>query len=309
MTRILVVDDSVVERTLASRLLAEHWDVEECASADEALFSCDMVPVDLVVTDLCMPERDGLELLRELQQRHPLIPVVVMTGYGSEEIAVKALQEGAAGYVTKRRLTGDLADVTERVLDAAHRSRHRTELLRLITRQSLAFELDNDQRRISPLVHYVTDLCLRLGIVSEHDRVRIAIALEEALLNAIIHGNLEVGSELREECGNTYVRLIARRKSHPRYGARRVRVECDLTPEEARIVIRDEGPGFDVSTLPDPRDPARIALASGRGVLLMRSFLDEVSHNSTGNEITLVKRRVPSQAAPVAAKVAAMCGR
>jgi anti-sigma regulatory factor (Ser/Thr protein kinase) len=68
-------------------------------------------------------------------------------------------------------------------------------------------------------------------------------------------------------------------------------VLCELTRDEARIIVRDEGPGFDVASLPDPRDPARIALASGRGILLMRSFLDEVGFNATGNQVTLVKRR------------------
>ncbi|MGE0608143.1 MAG: ATP-binding protein, partial [Pirellulales bacterium] len=51
--------------------------------------------------------------------------------------------------------------------------------------------------------------------------------------------------------------------------------------------------GFDPSKLPDPTDPANLEKASGRGLLLMRSFMDEVTYNATGNQITLVKRRQP----------------
>ncbi|HEY1379785.1 MAG TPA: ATP-binding protein [Gemmataceae bacterium] len=54
--------------------------------------------------------------------------------------------------------------------------------------------------------------------------------------------------------------------------------------------MRDEGPGFDPATLPDPLDPANLERASGRGLLLIRTFMTEVRHNDRGNEITLVLR-------------------
>ena len=65
-----------------------------------------------------------------------------------------------------------------------------------------------------------------------------------------------------------------------------------ISPEEVRYTIRDEGPGFDPGTIPDPTDPANIVKASGRGLLLINTFMDEVSHNETGNEITLIKKRI-----------------
>ncbi len=67
-----------------------------------------------------------------------------------------------------------------------------------------------------------------------------------------------------------------------------------VAAEESRTgvtyAIRDEGPGFDPSTLPDPTDPANLERVSGRGLLLIHAFMDEVRHNPTGNEITMVKR-------------------
>jgi anti-sigma regulatory factor (Ser/Thr protein kinase) len=58
-------------------------------------------------------------------------------------------------------------------------------------------------------------------------------------------------------------------------------------------VITDEGPGFDLSTVPDPGDPENFLKPSGRGLLLVRSFMDEAYHNAKGNVITLVKRSNP----------------
>ena len=62
-----------------------------------------------------------------------------------------------------------------------------------------------------------------------------------------------------------------------------------LTPELARFEIRDEGPGFDPASIPNPTDPEYLERPSGRGMLLMRSFMDELTYNEAGNHVTLVK--------------------
>jgi anti-sigma regulatory factor (Ser/Thr protein kinase) len=58
-----------------------------------------------------------------------------------------------------------------------------------------------------------------------------------------------------------------------------------------QIVIRDQGPGFDPTSLPDPTQPENLERAFGRGMLLISTFMDEVRHNEQGNEITMIKRR------------------
>ncbi|MBV8232668.1 MAG: ATP-binding protein [Planctomycetaceae bacterium] len=71
-------------------------------------------------------------------------------------------------------------------------------------------------------------------------------------------------------------------------------VHARLSRSEAIYVIRDEGPGFDPATVPDPTDPAHFETPSGRGLLLIRAFMDVVIHNPTGNQVTLIKRRQAS---------------
>ena len=75
------------------------------------------------------------------------------------------------------------------------------------------------------------------------------------------------------------------------YKDRRIDVRVTLTPDEARFVIRDEGPGFDLAKLPDRTDSANLEKISGRGVMLMFMFMDDVDYNNVGNEVTLIKRR------------------
>jgi serine/threonine-protein kinase RsbW len=69
-----------------------------------------------------------------------------------------------------------------------------------------------------------------------------------------------------------------------------VRIGAELSPNEASFTIEDEGEGFDVQAIPDPRDPANLFKSSGRGVLLIYNIMDEVEYNAQGNRVKMVKR-------------------
>ena len=293
---ILVVDDSAMERRLLEESLrrAGH-EVAVAADASEALTRLQLHPVDLVVTDLLMPDVDGLELLKRIRTRLPAVPVILVTGGGGESEAVAALRAGASDYVRKEYLTEQLQPAVLRVVKLLQDRRRRQQVESWIVRTHTSFRIGSNRDQVSSLVRRLCELGSALGTIREADEIRVAVALEEALLNAIIHGNLEVSSRLREREDDAYERMIEARRAHPVYGRRQVQVDCDVSATEVRYRITDEGPGFDVAHLPDPRRPDRVELASGRGVLMMRTFMDEVAYNARGNEVTLVKR---SETAP-----------
>lgn len=297
MSRILVVDDSPVERRMMGGLLGTNpdWTVDFAGDGAEALNRCLSHEPDIVVTDFNMPNMDGLQLLNKLRQRHPKIPVVLATASGSEELAVMALEQGAASYVPKTLLSRDLGRVVDTVLNASQDRRQGDAVLKALVRQELKFSFPSDRRLVRAAVSTLQEFGVQFGIFAERDRTRIGVALEEALLNAIIHGNLEVSSKLRDLDDGSYEKLIALRVGKSPYKDRRVDVTARFAPNEVEFVIRDEGPGFDVSKLPDPTEPENMAHAHGRGVLLMRTFMDEVTYNEVGNQVTLWKRKKQSQ--------------
>ena len=130
-----------------------------------------------------------------------------------------------------------------------------------------------------------------LGLCGESDRIRMGVGLGEALANAMFHGNLELSSSLRETDANAYHRLAQERRRQSPYQERHTEVQVRMSPGKAEFVIRDQGKGFNPASLPDPTDPANLDKITGRGILLMRSFMDEVSFNDKGNEVTMIKRR------------------
>ena len=105
------------------------------------------------------------------------------------------------------------------------------------------------------------------------DVFAVRLALEEALVNAIKHGN----------------------RMDPN---KRVRVECSISDDRVKIVIEDEGSGFDLSAVPDPTAEENLDKPGGRGIMLMRSFMNRVEYNDIGNRVTLEKVRGDSDNKP-----------
>jgi CheY-like chemotaxis protein/anti-sigma regulatory factor (Ser/Thr protein kinase) len=289
---ILVADDSQLEQRYVGRILEQGGcRVAFARNGEEALAAVARSEPALLLTDMNMPKMDGLTLVEEVRAKFPRVPVVLMTGSGNDKVAVAALKAGAADYVAKQALAHDLLPVVERVLSAGQAEMRRYRVLQGMTRRSSQFVLENDPALVPPLVAQLREDLIEMGLCDVTGATRAGIALEEALLNAVYHGNLEVSSELRANGDEAFHALARARRFQMPYAPRRVRVTARFTPESGTIVIADEGPGFDVSKLPDPTDPEFLERPSGRGVLLMRTFMDDVRYNATGNRVTLVKRR------------------
>src|SRR5688500_14691956 len=131
MVKALVVDDSKVERLKIGGLLEQDDEIEVAYASDgkEALAKIEEWYPDIVITDLVMPEMDGLELVGEIRKRFPLVPVILSTSKGSEQTAVEALQRGAASYVPKRLLASDLRETVDQVLSSSSQQRCRSEVM------------------------------------------------------------------------------------------------------------------------------------------------------------------------------------
>ena len=118
MARILVVDDQRNMRaTLAMMLRAQDHDVDEAPDGDKGIEMAVAYGYDLVITDLRMGARDGLEVLRRIKEAHVLTEVIVMTAFGSIESAVEAMRLGAYDYIQKPFSEDELRVKVQRALE------------------------------------------------------------------------------------------------------------------------------------------------------------------------------------------------
>jgi CheY-like chemotaxis protein len=299
MPRVLVVEDSPTQAAELRFLLEDAgMNVEVALDGIAALSSLDTRVPDLVVTDLLMPRMDGLALVEAVKRDYPSVPIVLITAYGSEEIAARALRSGAASYVPKRYLRRDLAHVVRQIIAMAAPHPQADRLIECLDELRFRFTLANDGALVAPVVRRLEQVVLEMGLCDRAELIRLAVALREAIANAIDHGNLELDSELRQDDEQIYDQLAKERQNQSPYRDRRVRIEAGVSRSEAIFRVCDQGRGFDPSKLPDPADAANLCRIGGRGLLLIRTLMDEVSFNAKGNEITLVKRRQPPTQLP-----------
>ena len=292
----LIVDDSKTDQALIRELINKEeigWIVDFSNSAEEAIAYLEEIVVDVVVTDMRMPGMSGLELLDYVRQAHPRLPVILITAHDDESIAVEALRKGAASYVPKRELGSRLTEVITQVVHVADNRRDFDSLFESAEELHLRLKIVNDPQLLDPLVSALDTMAYRMHLCSERGRQRIGVAVDEALLNAMYHGNLELPAEelpdVRTQLRNGQtVDLIEQRRKQPPFSDRYVRIDATFDPEKARVIVSDDGSGFESSLIADD-DVAHFADGGHHGLVLIRSLMDEVTFHKNGSEIVMTK--------------------
>ncbi len=119
MIRILIADDHAVVRRGLRQTVAEEADlavVGEAANGPELLGLVRKQPCDVVVLDISMPGRSGLDVLKDIKQEHPKLPLLVLSMHPEDQYAVRALKMGAAGYLTKETAPEELVAAIRKVI-------------------------------------------------------------------------------------------------------------------------------------------------------------------------------------------------
>jgi len=118
MIRVFVVDDHPVVRKGLVQILAAEPEMQiagEASDTSQALDALGRVPVDVLLLDVMMPGRSGLEFLKDLKQLHPRLPVLILSQYPEDQMAVRAIRSGASGYLTKDSAPEQLVEAVRRV--------------------------------------------------------------------------------------------------------------------------------------------------------------------------------------------------
>jgi serine/threonine-protein kinase RsbW len=175
----------------------------------------------------------------------------------------KAFKICAAGFTGPHFNEEELKHFVATILDYKHRYVDTEEHVHDL-HEYIEFELPSAMSLMHIVLEYLLKRVEKLGVVSTEES-NLFVALDEAFVNAIKHGNKFDAAKL-------------------------VRITADVSNREARFIIEDEGEGFAVDQIADPRDPENLYKNSGRGVLFIYNIMDEVKYNERGNRLTMIKR-------------------
>jgi CheY-like chemotaxis protein len=296
MARVLLVEDSPTQAVEMKMLLEEaSHQVCHVTNGKLGLEALESDALDVVVTDLEMPELNGLQLVEQMRLDYAHVPAILVTGQGSEELAAEALQRGAAGYVPKSQMRTLLNDTITDVLGVIRSDASYAKLISTLTKNVFIFDMPNDADLVAPLVGLLMQVVSGMDLIGGIELVRLGVAVENAVLNAMYRGNLELPPEQTPATraaiyDDATTAAIEQRKTRAPYKDRKVHVEFIASEHAVRVVVRDCGNGFDTSALPAAGNPDLLDTERGRGLVLMTSFVDQLLFNEKGNEVTLIKR-------------------
>ena len=143
MTRIFIVDDHILIREGLKKILSTEPDltiVGEAQSGNEALDKLDKCCCDVLLLDIALPDKNGLEVLKEMKTRHPKVHVMILSLYPEERYALRAMKDGADGYITKNSATDELFLAIRTVMGGK-------KYVSPVVAQELADHLQSDQKQ------------------------------------------------------------------------------------------------------------------------------------------------------------------
>lgn len=118
MVRILIADDHPVVREGLKKMFEKVSDISiagEASNGQEVLNKIEQNDYDLVLLDISMPGRDGLDILRELRRKRPHLPILILSMHSEEQYVIRALKAGASGYLTKKSISDELIKAVQKV--------------------------------------------------------------------------------------------------------------------------------------------------------------------------------------------------
>ena len=292
MKVLIVDDDEITLELLDHALMTAGHETAVAHNGKVGLKAFREFNPDLVLTDIEMPEMNGLELLTKIRRERSDTIVVMATGMGSEEYAVEALRLHANDYLRKPVESKELLALVKKYEATLQDQLLTQEITKTIVQSELKMELDN---RLDLIFKTVDFLLSQTGdVMDKNDLCGARLGLGEILTNAIEHGNLGITYDDKSaalEHADGFTSLIEERLADPALANRKVSVDYKLDESGCEWVIKDEGDGFDWKSLPDPSSGQGLLESHGRGIMLSRFQFDELEYLGAGNIVRLKKYR------------------
>lgn len=256
--RILIIDDHDDLATALSEDFSSRGHIVVTAdNRAEAVRLAGSQEFDLVITDL-----DGDNLKPEAdnngQGELECLPAPVTnsaTALKAFKICLKHFNQNDFHEEELVHLVKTTLNYKSKFIDRGPEMKHR--------RERIDFEVPSVIALMDDILDYLMKRVEKLGVIKP-ERSNLFVALDEAFVNAVKHGNKFDRTKM-------------------------VRISVDISPKKARFTIEDEGEGFNVEEIPDPRNPENLFKTSGRGVMFIYNIMDKVSYNKRGNRLTMVK--------------------
>ena len=285
-TLLVVADNVDTQAVILEHAKAKGHSVISASTPALGLSTFDMTQPDIVITDLFLPEQEGIMLVKQIHERRPTCPVVLLTDAGHGESTMEGLRAGALDYVQQPIHEEAFAQVLQR---AIHRLPASVDDAPGVDRLEYVLVMGPDPGFVESTVTWLIQ-GTAMGLM-EARQLHLRAALQELVMNAVEHGCLELRyhDKIDAMAKDQYDELIRQRRADARFRDRRVTIRAiyDKRRQILTYQIADEGKGFNwKARVKSGFDVCPPGDASGRGIFLAHSFFPDIAYNDKGNEVT-----------------------
>ncbi|HEX2957999.1 MAG TPA: cyclic nucleotide-binding domain-containing protein [Chitinispirillaceae bacterium] len=246
---------------------------------------------ELIIVDFCDPGFDGYALLDRITEDNWLINAGIV-GFCTSSIEVENLENLRKANLIIALTTSELEEHLHKILTIIFKNRRiifqHTLSANLINDYQATFVLDNDPYIARCYTNLVCNFVHYTYKIPTEIKFHLKLALIELLLNAMEHGNCEITYDEKTgwmEDGNFDIfELIQKRMQDPAIASRKVHLTFSLSPQQGVFTITDEGKGFDWRNMKDPSREENLLMLHGRGIVMTRSVVSNLTFNEKGNE-------------------------
>jgi len=284
-TLLVVANDPNTQAIILEHAKAQGHSVISASTPALGLSTFDMTQPDIVVTDLFLPEQDGIMLVKQIHERRPTCPVVLLTDAGHGESTMAGLRAGALDYMQQPIDEAAFAQVLQR---AIHRLPVSVDDAPGVDRLEYVLVMGTDPGFVESTVTWLIQ-GTAMGLM-ESRQLHLRAALQELVMNAVEHGCLDLRYQDKIDAiaQDQYDEVIQWRRQDARFRDRRVTIRATYDKRQQVLTYRvaDEGKGFNwKSRMKSGLDVCPTGDASGRGIFLARSFFPDIAYNDKGNEV------------------------
>ncbi len=292
--RILVVDDDPSICNMVTRFLEmNNYQGDVAHNGKEALELLEKNSYQLVLSDIKMPEMDGISFMQAAKEVKADLLFIIMSGYGTLESAIQALKLGAINFIKKPLSVIELISTIKKAEDILFKKNLPYKISPFIQNinKHLTFQVKELNETIDMVVDYLV-LELPHFNLSEVRIDNLTLALYEALNNAIEHGCLELekhlGNDNSVEDFQDFTREKIKRLEKKEYAEKPVLIDLEYKNNQIRYTISDSGKGFDHKQYLKNIDNKLYVDSINKGLFLIMNTVDQIEFNEKGNVLTLI---------------------
>jgi YesN/AraC family two-component response regulator len=292
--KVLIVDDEPPICNMVQRFLGmNNYQGDSASNGKEALSKIQNDHYDIVLTDIKMPEMDGLTLMKLAKSIKPELIFVIMSGYGTLDSAIECMKMGALNFIKKPisivELIATIKKAEELIITRNVPVKMKPYLIHIDKELEISTkDLNNNLEMIvNYLVSEIKELgCAKLSVDN------ITMGLYEALSNAIEHGNLNLKKEISRENKidvlDSFIKEKMEKLKLPEFANKKVKIKYLFSSDKFEFSIKDEGKGFNYREFLKGIDQNIYNDSLNKGLFLIKNVVHEVEFNDKGNEIKII---------------------